>query len=436
MLRKAMKFNLFNISDIKTVYQTCCYCSNHNRKNDVILFFQKHFDLPVPEINRIMNKYPSFHNDTYSSLYYNFSNLMKFGFLKEDILKKIQILTFHPITITNYIMLLEEGGFIKSKVDTNVLIRFKFISKKSIATLKDLNFINNDTNVQHHILSFTTFPRELYPKSCDDSLSWNQVQTNLFKLFVGWKIKMNLQKIQYAQSIYHRLHNKSFRRTEETIDILLNEFNFSEDKIRRHSYLIHSDPDNTKAILENYNQLCGIDIKTVLSKHPKIILTPWKSIGEIKKHFKDFNIPESALKKAPEIYTLGSNTVYERLCKLKETPELASFIDNPQVARLIYYDKKVTNRLKYLINKNCISLNLLVTNDSSFKRFNSNGNDKGKTNDIMVYLTKELGEDKIKLRSLMERHPYWQYISLLNIRKTYEYLKTKQFTKEQLCQCT
>jgi hypothetical protein len=71
----------------------------------------------------------------------------------------------------------------------------------------------------------------LYPKSCDDSLSWNQVQTNLFKLFVGWKIKMNLQKIQYAQSIYHRLHNKSFRRTEETIDILLNEFNFSEDKV-------------------------------------------------------------------------------------------------------------------------------------------------------------------------------------------------------------
>lgn len=75
------------------------------------------------------------------------------------------------------------------------------------------------------------------------------------------------------------------------------------------------------------------------------------------------------MQKAPEIYTLGSNTVYERLCKLKETPELASFINNPQVARLIYYDKKVSNRLKYLINKNCISLNLLVTNDSSFNRF-------------------------------------------------------------------
>lgn len=71
----------------------------------------------------------------------------------------------------------------------------------------------------------------MYPNFCNDSLTWNQVQTNLFKLFIGWKIKMNLEKIHYAQSIYHRLHNKSFRRTEETIDILLNIFNFSEEKV-------------------------------------------------------------------------------------------------------------------------------------------------------------------------------------------------------------
>lgn len=83
----------------------------------------------------------------------------------------------------------------------------------------------------------------------------------------------------------------------------------------------------------------------------------------------DFGIPESSIVKAPEIYTLGSNTVYERLCKLKETPELASFINNPQVARLIYYHTKVNSRLKYLQSKNCVSLNLLVTNNYSFNRF-------------------------------------------------------------------
>lgn len=70
-----------------------------------------------------------------------------------------------------------------------------------------------------------------------------------------------------------------------------------------------------------------------------------------------------------------------------------------------------------------------------FNRFNCNGNDKGKTNDIMIYLTKELNEDKNKLRSILERHPYWHYISLLTIRKTFEFLKEKKFTNDQLCQC-
>lgn len=68
-----------------------------------------------------------------------------------------------------------------------------------------------------------------------------------------------------------------------------------------------------------------------------------------------------------------------------------------------------------------------------FNRFNYNGNDKGKTNDIMIYLTDKLDVDKTNLRLLFERHPYWQYISLLTIRKTYEFLKNNNFTNDQIC---
>lgn len=46
-----------------------------------------------------------------------------FGFSKEEIIKKIQILTLHPITIKNYFLLLEEGGFNKSKIDLKTLFK-------------------------------------------------------------------------------------------------------------------------------------------------------------------------------------------------------------------------------------------------------------------------------------------------------------------------
>lgn len=34
------------------------------------------------------------------------------------------MLTLHPITIKNYYMLLEEGGFIKSKIEAKTLLRY------------------------------------------------------------------------------------------------------------------------------------------------------------------------------------------------------------------------------------------------------------------------------------------------------------------------
>lgn len=110
--------------------------------------------------------------------------------------------------------------------------RFKFISKKSIQSLKDENFIQKHIDVGHNILSYIKFPIELYPKNCDESLSWNQVQKNIFKLYVGWKIKMDVENIKYAQTIYHRLYNKSYRLMDRSIDILLKEFNFTEEKVK------------------------------------------------------------------------------------------------------------------------------------------------------------------------------------------------------------
>lgn len=156
-------------------------------------------------------------------------------------------------------------------------------------------------------MSFIKYPKELYPKDCDESLTWDQIQKNVFQLFVGWKINMDLERVKYAQTVYCRLSNKSFRLMERTMDILLNELHFSEERvnifnfdylmcynfsiqciclqIKRHPYLIHSDPDNTIGILNNLDSICGMETRSLLRKHPKIILTRWETIELIQKHF-------------------------------------------------------------------------------------------------------------------------------------------------------
>lgn len=81
-------------------------------------------------------------------------------------------------------------------------------------------------------MSFIKFPKELYPTPCDDSLTWEIIQRNVFKLYIGWKLNMDVENIKHAQAIYNRLLNKSFRLMEKSIDILLNEFNFNEEKVK------------------------------------------------------------------------------------------------------------------------------------------------------------------------------------------------------------
>lgn len=118
-----------------------------------------------------------------------------------------------------------------------LFLRYKWISKRSIISLKEDHYIHKDVDVQHNILSFIEFPSQLYSKKCDDLLPWNVAVGNMFKLYIEWKIKMDLNNFKSVQSIYHRLQNKSFRLVEKSIDILLNELNFSEEKVIGYIFL-------------------------------------------------------------------------------------------------------------------------------------------------------------------------------------------------------
>lgn len=86
-------------------------------------------------------------------------------------------------------------------------------------------------------MSFIKFPKEFYPTYCNDLLPWNEVQNNIFKLYVNWKIKMDLENVKHVQKVYHRLTNKSFRLVERSIDIMFQQLDFNEEKVMHVSYI-------------------------------------------------------------------------------------------------------------------------------------------------------------------------------------------------------
>lgn len=98
--------------------------------------------------------------------------------------------------------------------------------------MKNESYIYEHTNVEVNILSFIQFPKELYPKYCDESREWNKVVQDIFKLYIEWRVKMNSENIQNAINIYKRFNNKSFRLVERSIDILQHELNFSDEMVK------------------------------------------------------------------------------------------------------------------------------------------------------------------------------------------------------------
>lgn len=51
---------------------------------------------------------------------------------------------------------------------------------------------------------------------------------------------------------------------------------------------------------------------------------------------------------------------------------------------------------------------------------------------LLFILHKELGKD-VDLLSIIQKHPYWKYVSLLIITKSLQYLK-KYYSIENICQ--
>ncbi|XP_050530026.1 transcription termination factor 5, mitochondrial-like isoform X2 [Daktulosphaira vitifoliae] len=431
MLWKLLRFRMTGAIFKPRIIQ---FCDIKNMNEELIIVLQEKLGLSVDKSRKIIKRNPSILKSTPVTLSNKISLMLDFGFTKDEIIKTPKVVTMHKNTIKNYIMLLEEGGFNKKKICPFVLIRFKYIIRKSIKSLKTDKFIQKNIDVRYHMLSFLQFPISQYPVGkCDELLSWSQVQNDVFELYLQWKLKLDSESVKRAVNLYNRLNNKSFRQTEKVIAILQNQLEFSIEKIRNNPYLLHSDPDNIVNILNNCKELCGKETKNILSKFPIITLSNYENIKIIQKHLKNFGIPESFTSKVPRIYTLSPQTVNKRLCYIRETPELVPFMTNLHVARLIFYKKQVNQRLKYLQNKNCVCVHLLTSNSEQFDKFNNNGNDKVYSNDIMVYLTLELKESKKNLRDMLARHPYWHYVSLMSIRQTCTFLKRHNFTDKQIC---
>ncbi|XP_055375303.1 transcription termination factor 5, mitochondrial [Condylostylus longicornis] len=353
--------------------------------------------------------------------------LKSLEFTVGDIESKPMILYVNAATLENrYETLLESGC---DPVTISILFKYVTIMNKEVSVLKKHKIIRTDFDVQHQLEKiFDSDVKIKLNEKLDEQLPLRVFREKILNAYLVEKFHFNKSQLERQWKVYGRIRHRSFKSILKMVNILTEELNFPLERIIKNGYLIYGDPENLRKLLE-IPKIGSENFKDILFKRPKIIMSSYESVYNTIKHIRDFGIPDESILKCPDILTLGSNTVQERLNELKNIDELQVLISNPRILRLVHYQNKALQRLDYLNNMRvkCVSLHILSCDSEAFVRFVREGTDKNKGKDLLVYLANIFNSTQKYIRDELSKHSNWSHITVLQVKECLELLQANNF---------
>lgn len=359
------------------------------------------------------------------------------GLSKIELTQEPLLFSIPIITLQNRYKLLQECGF--HTINGYHLINcLKIIKQKSIGDLK-ATYMLPSINIVNRLASYMTqWPTSITTLIHSDVNKMSLYNLRLMIIQRYLELTLELSYIEFARGLktYPTIKLKPLQFIHQNIVFLQNVIGMPTRKLKTNLYLIHSNTENLKQIVDNVKNIGGIDIKEVLRIYPKLCMTNWSNLMEIKEIMKEFSIANEAQIKCLNLFTLSPKTIRERIQKAKETPEFQVYISHPRFLKLILCNTNATKRVMYLYesNKKCLSLNSLSGCSEDFKKFvKAPGDRSGKGKDMLYCISQELGNNYSinDIRKKIKKHPFWINIPLVNIKLVKEKL-LKKFSPEDI----
>lgn len=284
------------------------------------------------------------------------------------------ILYTNELTLENRYNVLKECGF--EEVTISVLSKYVTAMNRSVARIKSLGHIPYDLNVVERLRStFTDIDVQIYADYvCNESLELKTLRQHILNFYIQQRLDMSVEEIARLWKVYGRLKHKSFHSVQKMVQVLIDELKFPKDRISKNAFILYGDPDNVMRIIKEIPTIDGQDIRELLFRRPKIMMSSCDSLLSTLQHVKSFGIGEGAILRCLEVLTLGPDTVLERLKDLNEIEEFQVLSSNPRVLRLVHYQNKARLRLDYLnqLKVRCASLHILSCGSQAFAKLVEN----------------------------------------------------------------
>ncbi|XP_058974170.1 transcription termination factor 5, mitochondrial-like [Musca domestica] len=397
-------------------------------------FFAKHIGSNYWKWHAALHKHPELKTLKSKDILNSAKALNKLDFTVDDILTRPMILYTNEMTLENRYVVLKECGFVEITIP--LLSKFVAAMNRSVVSLKSFRYISYDTDVVERLrTTFSDVDVTLSPDlECNESLELKLLRQRILNCYLRQKLGASSNDIEKIWKTYGRLRHKSFSSIQSVIEVLTKDLKFSYERIIKNAFLLYADACNVKRIIKEVPTIDGQDIKELLYKRPKIMMTSCDGLLTTMQHIREFGIEEGAILRCLEILTLGPDTVLERLKDLNEVEEFQVLSSNPRVLRLVHYQNKARLRLDYLnqLKVRCASLHILSCSSEAFARFARDGSDKTKGRDVVVYLSNVMNKNESDLRNLLSRHPNWCHIPAIQVKQCYEFLIENKFCTQDI----
>ncbi|KAK7069897.1 hypothetical protein SK128_002427 [Halocaridina rubra] len=398
------------------------------------------FGISKGRAHELMKKEPRLQEVHKCDLFRNIQTLKKYGIDPDEVRKNLQLLYFCPLTVEHRVAILNELGF--KNLSAYHCRTFSKLYKSTFSLLRTYKLVSSTYDVTEVLSSLNT-PRDILddfklPRNLDD-LTVSEVHRMLSFTFLCWYFDCEQDSVDYIYNIYPPTQVKSMSLQKAFFEKLKNHWNFDNEEIRKHGFLLCGSPTNLELIEENVKHLVGVNPRTVVHYTPRILLTPYHKLCQIVNMLMDINISQAAVLQNPNIFTLQPQTIKERIEQLQETPEFSGLLSHPRVLRLIYFSTKAKHRLDVLRvlkdSRSIPSLNILTGDQEKFENYVAFGYLRTNRRDIVTFLSKELSVDSSIIRKSLRIPSHKLHLSLVSVKKNIAYLYEKGFSREQVLMC-
>ncbi|XP_053602038.1 transcription termination factor 5, mitochondrial-like [Plodia interpunctella] len=360
------------------------------------------------------------------------------GFRKEVLVAQPLLFLLHPITLKFRYQILQECSFKKIE-PVHIVTYLSLVKQKTIGELIQSGIIQQYVNLENRLAGYMTqWPTSLTNVIDDDISKYSlySLRLKIIQRYLELLLDLNEDEFNRGIKTYPTIKHRPLNAINETLKILQTQIMMPPHKIRSNLYLVHVDPENLIDIIRNFKTVGGIDVKEVIRMHPRIATKNCNILIEIRKVLEQYNISNEAQRRCFDIYTLGPNTVRERLEHAKAIPEFSTFYNHPRFLKMIHYNNTAMERLRHLYsnNKKCLSLNILSGSSAHFEVYEKSPGDRlGKSKDLLFCVSQSLGKgyNKSDIRKMLKRHPFWINIPLIQVKYVFDKL-TKDFTNKDI----